>query len=108
MYRYLAMSSYNEVGAAALLSQGFKARSDQFQGLIEALGGTLESYYYSDDGHVVVFMSFDEPQNFALSGFQGMASGTWLERVTITRVHDGQEMDDALAQQVAAYEPAGA
>lgn len=107
MPRYLALSAYNDAGASALLNQGFAARTEQFRGLIEALGGSLECYYFSSNGQIVVLMTFDEPQNFALSTVQGMASGTWLEHASIQQIYDGAEMDAELARQAAAYQPPG-
>jgi hypothetical protein len=90
-----------------LLGQGSTARTEQFRELIVALGGTLEGYYFSANGQIVSVMNFSEPQNFALSTLQGMASGTWLEHADIEQIWDGAEMDAELASQSAAYQPPG-
>ena len=38
--------SYNAEGAKALIAEGGTARLEQAEGLIESLGGTLESIYF--------------------------------------------------------------
>lgn len=107
MPTYLGLSTYNQAGASALLEQGFAARTEQFREGIEAIGGTLDGYWFSTSGQIVVMMSFDEAPNFALPAVQGMASGTWLDFPNIQEIFDGAEMDAELAQQVRAYDPPG-
>ena len=43
MPHYMIKGSYNADGAKALMAEGGTARLEQAKGLIESLGGTLES-----------------------------------------------------------------
>ena len=46
MPHYMIKGSYNAEGAKALMAEGGTARLEQAKGLIESLGGTLESMYF--------------------------------------------------------------
>jgi hypothetical protein len=107
MHRYMARNTFNEVGTSGLLGQGFAARAEQFRELIAPMGGVLEGYYLASSGQVVVIMSFEHPQNLALSSFQTMASGALLVMPDWQEIYTGEEMDAALAQQTVAYRPPG-
>jgi hypothetical protein len=106
MPRYLAVARLNEKGASDLMAQGFAARTEQFRELVEGQGGTLEGYWFGT-GTIVSVLNYPDAQNFALVRLQGLASGSWLAHAEIQEIHDGAEMDAALAAQTEGYVPPG-
>jgi hypothetical protein len=107
MPRYMLTGAYSEAGASGVLSQGFAARTEQLRGLVAQWGGTLEGIYFSSNGQTITIVSYEGPQNNALSVLQGMASGAWLTNIETQELYTGEEMDAALAQQTVAYRPPG-
>jgi hypothetical protein len=107
MPRYMASTTFNEVGTSGLLGSGFAARRAWLRDWTAQGGGTLESVYFLSSGEMVVIASFDEPQNNARVNFQAMASGALLRPADFQVIYTGEEMDAALAQQAVAYRPPG-
>ena len=47
MPKYMYSGNYTKEGAAGLLKDGGKARKEEAKRIVEAMGGSLESYYWS-------------------------------------------------------------
>lgn len=59
MPKYLIIGSYTAEGSKGLLKEGGSGRREAARGLIESLGGTLESFYLAfgtDDWYVIADM----------------------------------------------------
>ncbi len=77
MPHYMIKGSYNAEGAKALMAEGGTARLEQAKGLIESLGGTLESMYFvwgTDD--IVGFCEMPDDATAAAATMAVSSSGT--------------------------------
>ena len=84
MSKYLIIANYSPDGVKGVLSAGGSARKAAVASSVEALGGTLESFYFAfgkDDAYVVV----DLPDNVAAAaiGLQVAASGMASARTVV-------------------------
>ena len=83
MPHYMIKGSYNAEGAKALMAEGGTARLEQAKGLIESLGGTLESMYFvwgTDD--IVGFCEMPDDATAAAATMAVSSSGTVSVSIT--------------------------
>jgi uncharacterized protein with GYD domain len=92
--KYMIQASYNAEGTKGLIRDGGVTRREATKGLIESLGGTMESFYYAlgeDDAFVIVEMP-DHPSLVAAMlaiGSSGLVTGK------STALFSAEEMDEA-------------
>ena len=67
MPKYMYSGNYTKEGAAGLLKDG-KARKEEAMRIVEAMGGSLEAYYWSF-GEMDFMMIADIPQAMAVKFF---------------------------------------
>ncbi len=94
MPHYMIKGSYNAEGAKALIAEGGTARLQQAKGLIESLGGTLESMYFvwgTDD--IVGICEMPDDATAAAATLAVSASGT--VSVNITPLLTPEDIDAA-------------
>ncbi len=84
--------SYTKEGAAGLLREGGKARKEEAERIAEAMGGSMEAYYWSY-GEMDFFMIVDVPQAMAIKfSLHVGASGVFNGKLTpIITVEDMEE-----------------
>ena len=84
--------SYTKEGAAGLLREGGKARKEEAERITEAMGGSMEAYYWSY-GEMDFFMIVDVPQAMAIKfSLHVGASGVFNGKLTpIITVEDMEE-----------------
>ena len=106
MAKYLFQGTYSREGAQGLLREGGSKRRAAVDGLMTALGGRLESFYYGF-GETDLFMVVDLPDNVAAAAASliVVASGAGSWRTTV--LMDPEDMD-RVAQSGAAYRAPGA
>jgi uncharacterized protein with GYD domain len=91
MPKYMYSGNYTKEGAAGLLKDGGKARKEEAERIMEAMGGSLEAYYWSF-GEMDFFMIIDIPEALAIkfSLFVG-ASGVFNGKLTPLISVEGME-----------------
>tara|TARA_B100000686_G_scaffold344136_1_gene426224 strand:- start:2654 stop:2974 length:321 start_codon:yes stop_codon:yes gene_type:complete len=92
MPKYMYSGSYTKEGAAGLLREGGKARKEEAERIAEAMGGSMEAYYWSY-GEMDFFMIVDVPQAMAIKfSLHVGASGVFNGKLTpIITVEDMEE-----------------
>jgi uncharacterized protein with GYD domain len=109
MPKYLCQAVYTEKGLQGLLKEGGLARRAAVEQAIQAVGGTMEAFYYAF-GETDVFFIADYPDNVttAAASLVGNAAGT--SKVTYTVLITPEEVDQATElakEKMAAYRPPG-
>jgi uncharacterized protein with GYD domain len=107
MAKYLISASYSSEGVKGLLADGGTKRKKVIEGLVNGLGGSVESFYYafgSDDLHIIV----DMPDNVAMTAIVLATTSTGaVANLTTTVLITPEEIDEA-AQKTVDYTPPGA
>jgi uncharacterized protein with GYD domain len=104
MPTYLFRGSLSPEGVAATLDVGGSARRDAVKAAIEALGGTLETYYYTF-GEQDSLAICQLPDNATAAAFAMQASATGRVSATTTVLLTPEEIDDAGAKENAYRAP---
>lgn len=105
MAKYLVQFSYTGEGLQGLLKEGGSKRRDATRQLVESLGGTVESYYFTFgdyDGFMIV-AGLDNVE-MAAAALIGGASGAVQTKTTVLLTPE--EVDQAAKKQ-GDYRPPG-
>ena len=106
MPRYLIEGSYTEKGTKGLLQEGGTRRRETVTKAMEALGGTVEAFYYTfgERDVIVIYSAPDEATALALS----MAvNQTGAVRLTTHPLLTAEDVDQA-AKKTVGYRAPGA
>ena len=94
MPKYMFRASLSPEGVEGLLKEGGTARHGVVQKAVEALGGTLEAFYFAfGDDDVVGIMEL--PDNETAAGFALETSSSGRVSVSTTVLITPEEMDRA-------------
>jgi len=105
MPKYLIRATYTTDGVKGLLKEGGSARRSAVQKMVEALGGTLEGFYFAfGDDDVILIVDGGDNVGTAAASLVASASGTVHTRVTVLLTP--QEIDEAVKRGVS-YRPPG-
>ena len=99
MQKYLFHGSYTPEGYRGLLAEGGSARISAAKQALQSVGGSLESFYYSNgeqDFYIIVNLP-DHVSSTAIS-LAGNASGTFSIRAVALLIPE--EMDEAVKMKV--------
>ncbi len=105
MPKYLISASYTAEGLKGLQKDKAAGRRRAVTAAIEGLGGKLDAVYYAlgeDDVYVIA----DLPDNATAAGLGVAVSATGMVRTKTVALLTPQELDAALAKNVA-YRPPG-
>jgi uncharacterized protein with GYD domain len=105
MPKYLVIASYTNDGIKGVLKTGGTARTKAVKDAVEALGGSLESFYFAfgkDDAYVTI----DLPDDASAAALAMAVSATGLVSVRIVVLLTPSDIDDASKRNVA-YNPPG-
>ena len=105
MGKYMIKVSYSVEGAQGLLEEGGSSRKAMVAKMLESMGGSLESFYYSfgeDDAYVIAEVP-DNVTTVALSLAVNAAGGAGLATIPLITP---EEMDEACQKSIA-YRPPG-
>jgi uncharacterized protein with GYD domain len=105
MPKYLLQVSYTAEGAKGLQKDGGTKRRQAAQGLVESLGGKLESLYFAF-GDCDVFAIADMPDNASAAAASLALGASGAVTSTTTVLLTAEEMDSA-AKKSAKYTPPG-
>jgi len=106
MAHYLFTASYTSDGVKGLLKGGGTARLDATRTLIEGLGGTLESYYFSFGSEDVVAIA-ELPDNATAAAVALAVSSSGRIAAKTTVLLTPAELDQAAQKQVSYTPPGG-
>ena len=106
MPRYLIEGSYTDEGTKGLLQEGGTRRRDTVTKLIEGMGGSVESFYYTfgDRDVIVIYSAPDEATALALSMAVNQSGKVRLTTHPLLSVEDV----DRAAKVTVGYRPPGA
>ena len=105
MPKYLLQVSYTAEGAKGLKKDGGTKRRKAAQGLIESLGGKLESLYFAF-GDCDVFAIAEMPDSVAAAAASVTLGSTGAVTSKTTVLITPEEMDQ-VTKKVASYSPPG-
>lgn len=94
MPKYMYKVSLSAEGLAGVLSEGAAARKEVVKSAVEALGGTLETFYFAfgDDDVIVVC---DLPDNETAAGFALETASSGVVAGSTTVLLTPEELDRA-------------
>jgi uncharacterized protein with GYD domain len=105
MPKYLLQVSYTAEGARGLQKDGGTKRRKAAQGLIESVGGKMESLYFAFGGDDVICI-VDMPDNAAAAAASLALSATGAVTSKTTVLITPEEMDQ-IVKKSASYTPPG-
>jgi uncharacterized protein with GYD domain len=105
MPKYLISASYTTEGMAGVRAKGAKARVDAVSAMLEAMGGTLESFHFAfGDSDVFAIADLPDDEAAAAVGITINSSGAVSTRTT--KLLTVEQVDEALGRAVD-YRPPG-
>ena len=106
MPRYLIEGSYTPEGTKGLMQEGGSSRRDTVKKAIEALGGTMEAFYYTF-GHRDVIVIFTAPDDVTAAALSMAVNQSGKVSLTTHPLLTPEDFDQA-AKKTVAYRPPGA
>lgn len=95
MPRYLISASYTHHGIQGLLNEGGSSRRVAVEKAVNAVGGSLEAFYYAfGDNDVVTIMSF--PDNVTAAGLSLIVAAAGGATTKTTVLLTPEEIDNAV------------
>jgi uncharacterized protein with GYD domain len=104
MPRYLIEGYYTEDGTKGLLQEGGTRRRDTVAKLIEGLGGTLESFYYTF-GERDVLAIYTVPDEATAAALALAVNQSGKVRITTHVLMTPEEVDEAAKKTIAYRAP---
>ena len=98
MPRYLFRASLSAEGVAGVLAEGGTARRQVVTDAIEALGGSLESFYFTFGDEDVVVLA-ELPDDVTAAAFAMETSSSGRVSVSTTVLLTPEQIDDARQKQ---------
>ncbi len=104
MPKYLVKATYSAEGTRGLIKDGGTGRQRAVQGLIESVGGTLESFYYVlGEEDLIWICDLPTPADaMAMSLAVNSARGA---QIHVTRLLTVDEVDQAVSKAVVYHPP---
>ena len=107
--KYLFQSSMTEEGLEGLLQEGDSSRVEAVAKAAEAMGGTMEAYYFAF-GETDVYVILDLPDNVSATAASLItnAAGTTITQVTVLITPEEVDQATKVANEMSgAYRPPG-
>jgi uncharacterized protein with GYD domain len=105
MPKYLIEASYNAEGVKGVQSAGGSSRRDAVAAMVEAVGGSLESFYFGF-GDSDAYVTVDLPDNQAATAVAIAVNASGVVAAKTTVLLTPEEVD-AAAKQSVDYRPPG-
>ena len=109
MPKYLIQASYTGEGVTGVLKEGGSKRREAVVQAVQALGGTMEAFYFAF-GETDAFIIVDLPDTAAAVAGSLVANAAGTVRATYTPLITPEEIDQGAEkgrQLTAAYRPPG-
>jgi uncharacterized protein with GYD domain len=94
MAKYLYKVAYAPDGARGILKEGGSARRDYVKGLVESVGGTMESFYFAF-GDADAYVVLDLPDAATAAGLSLTVSASGAVSISTTVLLTPEELDEA-------------
>ena len=105
MPKYLFTGSYSPAGAAGVLKEGGTGRADAARALIESVGGSLETIYWTFGERDFIVIA-DLPDDTAAASASITVGASGSISVSTTKLLTAKDLDEAVGR-TAAYRPPG-
>jgi uncharacterized protein with GYD domain len=105
MPKYLYQGSYTQAGAQGLLKDGGTSRKDAVIKMVEAMGGTLETFYFAFGGADICAIA-DLPDDATAAALSIAVGAAGTINITTTVLVDPEDID-AAAKKTVNYRPPG-
>ena len=105
MPKYLVQASYTPEAAKAILDKGGSSRPEAVRPMVEALGGTLESFYFAF-GDTDAYVLLDMPDNVSVAAVGMTVNAGGAVSIKTTVLLTPEEVDQATQKSVD-YTPPG-
>jgi uncharacterized protein with GYD domain len=105
MAKYLISANYTAEGMAGVRSAGAKTRVDAVSTMLEAMGGSLESFYFAF-GETDVFAIAEVPDDEAAAAVAIAINSSGAVSTHTTKLLTVEQIDEALRRTVE-YRPPG-
>jgi uncharacterized protein with GYD domain len=106
MGKYLITANYTSEGMAGVRAAGAKSRNDAVSTMIEAMGGSLESFYFAF-GDTDVFAIVDAPDDEAAAAVAMTNNSSGAVSISTTKLLTVEQVDEALRRTVDYTPPGG-
>ena len=105
MPKYLVQASYSADGIKGVLEKGGSSRPEAIRPMVEALGGTVESFYFAF-GDADAYVVLDMPDNVSVAAVAMTVNASGAVRAKTTVLLTPEEVDQASEKSVD-YAPPG-
>lgn len=99
MAKYLLTANYTQAGVAGLRGEGGTKRRDALERTINAVGGSIESFYYAF-GETDLFMIADLPDNETATAVSLVINEAGILELSVTPLLTVEQIDSAAAKSV--------
>ncbi|WP_210522129.1 GYD domain-containing protein [Hymenobacter terricola] len=106
MKKYLISGTYNAEGTKGLLQEGGSGRKKAIEQMLAALGGKVESFYYTL-GENDVYLVIELPDDVAAAAVGLRVNAAGLVRISLTVLLTPEEIDEAAKKSVSYRAPGG-
>lgn len=106
MPKYLISASYSAEGMAGVRAAGAKSRVDAVSTMLEAMGGTLDSFHFAF-GDTDVYAIADVPDDEAAAAVAIAINSSGAVRTHTTKLLTVEQIDEALRRSVDYTPPGG-
>ena len=106
MPKYLISANYTSEGMAGVRAAGAKSRVDAVSTMLEAMGGSLESFHFAF-GDTDVFVIADAPDDEAAAAVAIAINSSGAVSTRTTKLLTVEQIDEALRRTVDYTPPGG-
>ncbi len=106
MKKYLIRGAYNAEGTKGLLQEGGTGRKQAIEHMLAALGGKVESFYYTL-GEQEVYLVIELPDDVSAAAVGLRVNAAGLVRVSLTVLLTPEQIDEAAKKSVSYRSPGG-
>jgi uncharacterized protein with GYD domain len=105
MSKYMVQASYTAESLKGVLDKGGSSRPEAIRPMVEALGGTLEAFYFAF-GDADAYVIIDMPDNVSTAAVAMTVNASGAVRAKTTVLLTPEEVDQA-AEKSVDYTPPG-
>jgi uncharacterized protein with GYD domain len=106
MPKYLITANYTSEGMAGVRAAGAKSRIDAVSTMLEAMGGSLESFYFAF-GDTDVYAIAEAPDDEAAAAVAIAINSSGAVSIQTTKLLSVEQIDEALRRSVDYTPPGG-
>ncbi len=104
MKKFLIRGTYNPNGTQGLLEEGGTGRKDAVEKMLQAVGGSVESFYYAF-GEYDIYLIVELPDDISAAAVGLRVNAAGLVRINMTELLTIEEIDAATKKTVSYRAP---